>query len=230
MLRNVIIEKQSGPPPVASKLISGGIIGGVEGSEQEQQRDQRIHLGPGPAGGLFVTRAKKYIRVSIITAFFPGILFGIAMSLKIGFWSGITAGILFGVYFSILMSAISLPIDYFLTRNLPAKALEVYQNCKLQVKGDFEKVFEKCFHALKKLTYIRRIQSLKDEMTISARTKISNASWGEDIKLFFRLSNNNIINIYIYSSPVMKFTLLDYGKNFNNVEDIVNEITNALDG
>ncbi|MDD2902959.1 MAG: hypothetical protein PHU44_11065 [Syntrophales bacterium] len=177
-----------------------------------------------------MTRTKKYLDCFIKMAFFSGIIFGLFMGLMFGFGPGIKSGIIFGIGVSTVVILVLIPIDYFLTRNLPAEALKVNQNREIHVKGDFEKVFEECLQTLKKLKYIRRIYPLKDEMTISARTKISNASWGEDIKLIFRLNNNNIINIDIYSTPVMKFTLLDYGKNFKNVENIAKEIICALEG
>lgn len=171
-----------------------------------------------------MTRAKKYLRVIIIMAFFPGILFGLLMSLKIGVWSGITAGIIFGVCSSILMSSIFLPIDYFLTRNLTAKALDIYQSRELQVKGDFEHVFDNCMNVLKNTDFIKRVTPLKEKMAIWGLTRISNTSFGENIKLEFIIGEHNVIKIKISSNPIMKYTLLDFGKNFRNVNEISNHI------
>lgn len=175
-----------------------------------------------------MTRTKKYLDCFKKMAFFSGIMFGLFMGLKFGFWPGIKSGIIFGISFSTVAILVLIPIDYLLTRNLPAEALKVNQNREIHVQGDFEKVFEKCLQTLKELEYIKTIQPLKDKMTISAHTKLSNVSWGENIKLMFGLNNNNIITIYINSSPIIKFTVLDYGKNFKNVENIAKEIKSAL--
>ncbi len=163
-------------------------------------------------------RIKKYIAVFLKVGTFSAILFGLLMSLKIGLWSGVIAGIMFGVSICAIIAIIFLPIDYFLTKKLPHEALNVRQDREIQVKGNFDYVFQKCIDILKSFKIIKIVTPIKEKNSISARTKLSLFSFGEDIKLQFEILDQDISKIHIGSRPTYKYTLLDYGKNYKNVE------------
>lgn len=170
-------------------------------------------------------RVKKYIGVFLKVGAFSAILYGLLMSLKIGLWSGVMAGIMFGVSLCAIMAIIFLPIDYLLTKKLPPEALTVHQDRGIQVNGNFDFVFLKCIDILKGFKFIKKVTPLKEKNAISARTKLSLLSFGEDIKLQFEILDQDISKIHIGSRPTYKYTLLDYGKNYKNVELINKAIT-----
>ena len=64
------------------------------------------------------------------------------MSLKVGLLSGMIIGIVGGILWTIIMAIIFIPIDYLLTRDLSTEALNVRQDREIQVKGDFDYVFQ----------------------------------------------------------------------------------------
>ncbi len=165
-------------------------------------------------------RAKKYVRVFIKLGMFSAVLFGSLMSLKLGILSGILAGIMFGTCFSVIMAMIFIPIDYLSTRKYPQEALSLRQNRELQIRGDFEPIFEKSLDILKDLKFIKTLTPEKEKMSISARTRLSLASFGEDIRLEFKVLEKGVVKIHISSQSYGRYTLLDFGKNYRNVERI----------
>lgn len=174
-------------------------------------------------------RVKKYIRVFTILCVLSAILFGLLMSLKVGLLSGMIIGIVGGILWTIIMAIIFIPIDYLLTRDLSTEALNVRQDREIQVKGDFDYVFQKCVDILKGFKTIKIVTPLKEKNAISARTKMSLASFGEDIKLQFDVLAQDVKKIHLSSSPTYRFTLLDYGKNFKNVDMICKMIANHIE-
>lgn len=168
-------------------------------------------------------RTKKYIKAFMQFSLFTGVMFALAMSIKIGFLHGILAGILFALALSTLMALIFIPVDYIKTRKLPAEAMKVSQERDIRCKGDLGSVYNYCVEIIKHFNGTKNIQ-YQDNDNIIASTKTTNASFGEKITLQLTQINRETINIHIMSQPLVKYTILDYGKNYKNVEYIIDQI------
>jgi hypothetical protein len=59
---------------------------------------------------------------------------------------------------------------------------------------------------------------------ISAKTRMSWASFGEEIIIEAKAVEGGKTLVKIGSSPVAKFTAIDYGKNFRNVEAVTSKL------
>lgn len=173
-------------------------------------------------------RVKRYIKIFSKIGIGTSLLFCLLMSLKIGLSQGILAGIIYGIGITILAAAVLIPIDFLLTKNLPSEAYNVRQNREFQVNGDFDTVFQNCVALLDGIDFIKNVTPIKDKKIISALTKTTLISFGEAITLQFIIESKNITKIYLSSSPTFKFTLLDYGKNYKNVDYINKAIVNKL--
>jgi len=171
-------------------------------------------------------RARKYIKTFAVVGGLAGLLYGLAMALKIGLWNGILAGVIFGAIGGSLMALVLIPLDLFFTRKFPPEALNVQQHRELKVQGECKQVFEKCHAVLESLPFIKAVSSTNGSTQLSANTKMSFASFGEDIKLTIKELDKVAVEIHISSRPAFRYTLLDYGKNFRNVEQISAAINN----
>ncbi len=165
-------------------------------------------------------RSKKYLRVLVKFGLYSAVLGGLLMSLKMGVFYGTLAGVIFGICFSIIMSLIFIPVDFLATRGYPPEALNIRQTRTLQIKGDFNTIFEECSARLRGLKFIRKLTPHREEMSISARTKLSLASFGENIQLEFQILEKDTIRIRISSQSLSRYTELDFGRNYRNVERI----------
>ncbi len=177
-----------------------------------------------------MSRIKKYIRGFILIGAVFGLLSSLPLILKYGLWTGIIGTLIGTVLWTAIMAVIFIPIDFLLTRKLPPEALSVQQEKTVRIKGEFTHVFEKSIEILKGFKPIKEIEPLIEKQTISARTKASIASFGEDITLQFKPLNQETTEIYISSCPVVRYTLLDFGKNFKNVELISKELQRTENG
>ena len=170
---------------------------------------------------------KKYTRGFILVGTFFGLLISLPLILKYGLWTGLIGTLMGTLLWTAIMAVIFMPIDYFLTRKLPPEALNVRQERIIHIKGKYDKVFEKSIEILRALKSIKTIDPLKSSQSISARTKASIVSFGEGINLEFKPLSQETTEIHISSCPVAQHTILDFGKNFKNVEFISKEIQNS---
>ena len=170
-------------------------------------------------------RTEKYVKGFITAGILFGLIAALPLTLKFGLKLGITITILASAIWTVLMAIIFIPVDYLLTKNLPPEALNVRQERYLLIRGNFDQVFEKCLSVLKKVRNLRKLELLKDKRMILARTKPSIASFGERITLKFDETDGNLVKVIINSYPLTRYNLLDFGRNFKNVEKIAERIT-----
>ncbi len=173
-------------------------------------------------------RVKKYMEVFIIMGSLFGILLLLPFILKFGLWKGFIGTLIGTILWTAIMGATFIPIDFLLTRKLPSDASSVRQERVLQVQGEFIRIFEKSFEILRGMKFIKKIEPAEGSQSISARTKASIASFGEDLTLEFKPMDGENTEVYISSCPIVRYTLLDFGKNYRNVERISKAITGAI--
>jgi hypothetical protein len=126
------------------------------------------------------------------------------------------------------MAIFLIPFDYNLTKKLPPEALNVQQERYIEVKVNIEEVFLKVQDILKGFKSLKKMTILKEMLTVSARTKTTYLSFGEKITLKFEMLSDDFVGIHIESCPALRFTLLDYGKNFTNIEYLSKEIREKI--
>lgn len=99
------------------------------------------------------------------------------------------------------------------------KASEVRQQRQLTVFLSYDQSFTACEDALA-LIGARVIEESTAKGIIRARTGFSWRSFGEIITIHLRQATDNLVEIEVNSRPSVRTTLVDYGKNWNNVKAI----------
>ncbi|MCB0396895.1 MAG: hypothetical protein KDD36_09590 [Flavobacteriales bacterium] len=82
-------------------------------------------------------------------------------------------------------------------------------------------VFTVCKKALIELGFALEVSDFEN-MTITASSKTSFFSWGEDIQIILESSNTNSTEVKVVSTS--KAQLIDWGKNADNEQAIMNKI------
>ena len=169
-------------------------------------------------------RVKRYMKI-FAKLFVMLALFGwFIESSSLGVVNGTISAILISLASVSISAIILIPFDYSRTKQLPIEALNVRQKHYIQVKGNVEDIFIKVQDILKNLKNIKKINASREKLIISARTKLTFETCGEKIILKFDTSLKDFVGVYIESCPVVRFTLMDYGYNFKNVEYLAKEI------
>lgn len=176
-----------------------------------------------------------YIRLFLATAIPFGIIFGIIVGIYLvfqygyrygflGLGAGLFAGILYGGFMSLIGGSLHV---WSVKRMSYGKSVEikditnVHHFRNIELKLPYDKVFNLCIESLK---MFKRYKIKKEDYSygkIIAITGITWKSWGEVISFAIHKIDNNKIKVIISSKIILCTTLVDYGKNLENVEKIV---------
>jgi len=160
---------------------------------------------------------------------FTGIPFGLVAALLatvwqgpgFGLWTGLAMGVIFGGF----MAAI---LGFLHVRSVQQKgfsgasAYHVKQSKELVLPFSHEKAFSACLNSLKSLEKASLSHQDPSRGIIRARTGVTWDTWGDAITFQLTATDSpNQTRIRVTSEPISSTTLVDYGKNLDNVHRIL---------
>lgn len=167
----------------------------------------------------------KILKLFFLTTVLGGLLFGIFRSISLNSLNGFYQGMAFGVMLATAVIPILILIDLIQRVKVYLRYnvffVSVKQERIFSVECDYDAIFEFIVNFLKddEKTYIKEKE--KGNKKIIAIFKLSWKSFGEKIVIqFFNISRANLY-IKLSSYPLIPVTLIDYCKNFENVEYIM---------
>lgn len=130
-------------------------------------------------------------------------------------------------FFGITMSLILVSFHkYRLKKNgiqeLTDENLGVTQTKEIKTKLGRAELIKK----LKTDPIIGKMKMTETENGIALKTGMTWKSWGEEIKIVLKSESDSDFEYQISSSPKLKTTIVDYGKNLQNLKRIENVIKN----
>ena len=169
---------------------------------------------------------KLYLKTFLLT----GIPYGLIM---IGFdlldgdafkmWKFLFLTFFFGISMSLTLVSFH---KYRLKKNgiqeLSDENLGVTQTKEIQTKIRKTELISK----LKKDPIIGKMKMIETENGIALKSGVSWKSWGEEIKIVLKSETDPDFEYQISSSPRLKTTIIDFGKNLQNLNRIENVIKN----
>jgi hypothetical protein len=161
--------------------------------------------------------SKKFVLLFAAIPIAAGVLFALPFALRQGasetallaFWYGVLAG---------LIMILAFVGFYFLVRGLtPARQRAVIQMREFLVNGNWDECQKRCLQILKNEPFVKTAELDERRGILTAHTKFSWASPGEKITIAVSSTDGNT-RIVITSQPLWRTIMIDYGKNFRNVE------------
>ena len=166
------------------------------------------------------------IKIFLQTSIFFGFLMAISDFITHGdIRSGILSGLISGVIFGIIMTGI---FGYWHYRSVKRKSLDdsindydVKQTKEVELPVSYDKTFELCIESLNKLKKPKIKDRDYSQGTITVKTGITWDTFGDTISFKLTEVKDHNTHIKISSKPVVFFQIVDYGKNLENVNNIV---------
>lgn len=156
---------------------------------------------------------KIFLATGIAFGTFIGVFFGFQNGAYVGLASGLIAGVLFG-------GAMAFILGSFPGRQVQ-RAGNVYHERILEIKTSLDKAQNLCVESLKLIKGSKIRKQDSSQGIIIAKTGLNWKTWGDVITFELRkISRNDHIQIKVSSKPVLPTTLVDYGKNRENVDTI----------
>lgn len=174
------------------------------------------------------SKLHTYRRIFIFASIPFGIYMGSIGAIASGPWYGLLIGVGSGLFYGLFMALILGAMNQFLTKQLKTdyneNLLGVHQVQLVTLKHSFEDAITACQSSLLELKYCTITHTDMELGVIHAQTKTTWKSFGEKIMLTVSTAEPDLCKITISSRPALKTTLVDYGKNVENVRSIINSL------
>lgn len=156
----------------------------------------------------------------IVSSIVVGGAIGVMVALRHGLRNGLTAAAFTALGWGGLMAITMGFLQLILTRKLTSEQSHPEQSCEFEVSGSVSAVMELLVKSLSELRFVHNISVNETDGVISARTRGSFVSFGEQISIKVTGVGKDQVSIKLSSAPAIRFTVLDYGKNHRNIEAI----------
>lgn len=163
---------------------------------------------------------KLYLKAFLITGIPYGlIMLGLDLAEGHGFrlWKLIFTILFFGSTMSLILVSFH---RYRLKKNgiqeITSENLRVNQSKNIEFELNRKELVDK----LKSDPIIRRMKMIETEDGILIKSRMTWKSWGENIKINLNSTKDTIFEYQVSSSPNLRTTLIDYGKNLENINRI----------
>jgi hypothetical protein len=156
----------------------------------------------------------------VLSSTLVGAAIGVMVAMRHGFQAGAAAGAISALGWGGLMAITIICLQLILTINLTAEQSQPDQSCEFDVSGSVPSVIALLVKSLSELRFVRNIVVNEKDGIISARTFRSLVSFGEEIVIKVIGIGEDNVRVNISSTPAMKFTVIDYGKNYRNIQSI----------
>jgi hypothetical protein len=163
---------------------------------------------------------KLFLATGIPFAIFTGILNAFQFGLLSGLISGLITGILFGGFMSLILGF----LQTWSVKQLPfAKSEEatgVHHVRNAELLLPYDVTFNTCIKSLSSIKKCRIQNKDRSQGKIIAKTSMTWKTYGDVISFQLSRIDDERTQVQVSSRPFVRTTLVDYGKNLENVETI----------
>ena len=168
---------------------------------------------------------KLHLKIFLGTGIPFGIFMGIFYSLEYGFPLSLVAGLFReGIIFGVFMSLICGFMHSWSVKRMPygksEESLGVYHVRNVELRLPYDKAFNLCIESISSIKKCKIQTEDCFHGKIVAKAGSTWKTWGDVISFKARKIDNGRTQVVVSSRPAMRTTLVDCGKNLENVERI----------
>jgi len=142
---------------------------------------------------------------------------------------GLQAGTIIGGIFAVMLVGVFLPLDVsahlFLAKGHYNELWELEQTREFQFEGSLKELLSQCRNALLAVAYVKSVSEDTDNLSVKAAIGTSWRSGGEKMSVEIKPVEGNKWLLRCTSCSASTPVLFDYGKNFENVETWLREMS-----
>lgn len=174
----------------------------------------------------------RNLKIFLATAFPSALCLAVVFSHFYGHRIGLISGLSSGLVIGALMVFILGFLHDRAVRKIDINALNIPEGNihirELKLLLPYEKAFDICIASVSSIKGCTIRAHNRNMGRIEAATGINWKTWGDTITFEIQRMDNKNTQVIITSSPSARTTLVDFGKNLENVEKITSYIRNAL--
>ena len=167
---------------------------------------------------------KQYLKVLLSAGIPFGLFTGIFYSLQYNVTKGMILGISGGLFFGVFMSLIIGTMHKVFSKKVQSQDAKdrenVHQIRKIKIPFSFDSAFNACIKSIDKIKKCRILEESRINGKINAKAGVTWKTFGDRIEFIVTRIDENSTEIEVSSRPAIRTTLVDYGKNLENVQII----------
>jgi hypothetical protein len=167
------------------------------------------------------TTIKIFLISAVPFAFFMGAYYSFRYDVRNGIIAGLTGGVAVGLTLAVIVVFLHRRCVQKISGRYPDEKMEVNTTRDIELKIPFDQAFDLCIESLDCINRCNIMEKDRHQGKIAAKTGINWKTWGDTIS--FRLSrlNDDTTRVIVSSRPTARTTLVDFGKNLENVRIII---------
>ncbi len=171
---------------------------------------------------------KLFLFGSVPFGTLTGAFYSFQYNLKIGLISGLISGVVFGFLMFIILGVLHGRAVGKVVNEKSEETMGIHHVRKLELQISHDKAFDRCIESLDLIKNCNIREQDRSHGKIVAKTTINWKTWGDTISFDVAPMDNGHIKIDISSRPTARTTLVDFGKNLENVEKIKSFLENSV--
>ena len=165
---------------------------------------------------------KLFLFITSIIFIYCVFIYSIYNRFYTGLYWGIIWGLTYGFLFTIISAYIHTRVIKKKGYEISEKTMDVHQKRKLKLKLPYRVAYNLCLESINSLPKARLQKQSISQGKIDVKSGMGWNTLGEKISFGVRKIDDDRTQIIVSSRPVVRTTLIDYGKNLDNVDKISN--------
>ena len=164
---------------------------------------------------------KLFLAMGISFGIFMGIFYSFQFGFPLGMGIGMVTGIFFGGLISLILGFLHNQSVKRISSGKYKQTLSVHHTRHVKLRLPYDRVFDLCLESLTSIEKCKIQKEDRHEGRIIAKAVMTWKTWGDVILFKIQRISNDEIQVEVSSRPALRTTLVDYGKNLENVQKIV---------
>ena len=164
---------------------------------------------------------KIFLASGIPFGIFTAILFSSLYGTNVGLSSGLISGLIFGFVMFIILGFLHSRAVEKIAGEKTEESMGTYQERNIKLQLPYDRTFDLCIESLNLINRCKVREEDRSQGKIIARSSINWKTWGDTISFDITGTSNENTAVKVSSRPTSWSTLVDYGKNLENVKTIV---------
>lgn len=152
--------------------------------------------------------------------FGTGIPFGLITALIDGPLTGLIFGLIFGGLMALILGTTNLLSERKINAQEGQSSTGVHHTRTMTLNLPYEEAFRLCLQSVGHLHEAKIVNEDRHTGKIKAASGMTWKTWGDTITFQLQTVNKETTTVEFSSKPKVPGTLVDYGKNFQNVQTI----------
>jgi hypothetical protein len=164
---------------------------------------------------------KIFLAGGIPFGIFTAVLFSSLYGINVGLPGGLMSGVIFGFVMFIILGFLHSRAVEKIAGDISEGSMATCQVRNTELRLPYDKTFDLCIKSLSLISRCRVHEEGRSQGRIMARSSINWKTWGDTISFEITRISDEKTAVKVSSRPTAKSTIVDYGKNLENVQTII---------